>query len=262
MGFGVTDLRDLGLSSYEERAYRALLTTGPAAARTVADRSGVPEGRIYDVLNGLEARDVVEIRSGDPRRYAPVDPDEAVDRLLAQRLAGLEEQADRYRERAAAARSSLAPTPPVDANVWPSEFGDEDATTLLAERLATPTDRLVMAAGVPYEEAPPAAYRSEIDAFVDPLADAAGTVELLLSRRLADALADEIESVDAAVSIRALEDCNVTFEVVDGSVAYVDVPFPFADGRRFGFVEIRDETVARELERLFDDAWETAEPVA
>lgn len=258
----MTDLGDLGLSSYEEQAYRALLTTGPATARTVADRSGVPEGRIYDVLSGLEAREIVEVRSGDPRRYAPVDPDEAVDRLLARRLDELEERADRYRQRAAAARSSLAPTPPVDANFWPSEFGDEDATTLLAERLAKPTERLVMAAGVPYEAAAPAAYRSEIDAFVEPLETAEGSVELLLSRRLADALADEVATVGDAVSIRLLEECGVTFEVVDGTVAYVDVPLPFADGRRFGFVEIRDDAVARELERLFDAAWERAEPVA
>lgn len=259
----MTDLGELGLSSYEERAYRALLTTGPAAARTVAERSGVPEGRIYDVLGGLEARSLVESRTGEPRRYAPVAPEDAVDRLLTERLAELEAEADRYRERAAAVRSSLAPTPPIDGNVWVSSFGDENATTLIRELLAGATDRLVMAAGVPYETAPPAAYRSEIEAFLEPVRETDVTVDLLFSRSLAAALTEEVAAVaaDETVSIGLLEECNVTFEVVDGTEAYVDLSHPFASGNRFGFVEIRDATVAEELERLFDDAWADAEPV-
>ncbi len=40
----MTELEELGLSSYEESAYRALLASGAATARTVSETSGVPTG--------------------------------------------------------------------------------------------------------------------------------------------------------------------------------------------------------------------------
>lgn len=266
----MSDLSDLGLSSYEEQAYRALLATGPETARTVADRSGVPAGRIYDVLNGLEARGIVDSRPGEPRLYAPVDPDEAVDRLVDERLAELDAQAERYRDLAADVRSSLTPTPPIDGSVWLADLGDEDATTVIGEQLESVTDRFAMAVGPPYVGASPEAYAAEIEATVDHLpSETDVAVDVLLDRTLVDELAEtetvpRLRDADAEIDlrIRQLEGVTVAFDVVDGTEAYVDVPHPFADGRRFGFVEIRDATVAREFERVFDAAWADADPVA
>lgn len=259
----MTDLTELGLSSYEEQAYRALSSTGPANARTVADRSSVPEGRIYDVLDGLEARGLVTTRTGEPRTYVPVDPGEAIDRLLAARLEELDATAERYRELAANARARLAPTPPADGNVWLASLGCEDSITLIGEQLSAATDRLVQTVGPPYDRAPFEAYASEVDAFLDHLG-ADVTVDLLIDRTLVDRLAegiDRLSGVDADVTVKQLDGVDVTFDVVDGTEAYVDVPHPFVEGRRLGFVEVRDSDVARELEGVFDAVWADADPV-
>lgn len=258
----MTRLTDLGLSSYEAQAYRALLATGPAPARTVVDRSEVPEGRIYDVLDGLESRGLVRSTAGEPRRYEPVDPEDAIDRLLASRLEELDAEADRYRALAAEARSTLAPTPPTAGHVWLSAFEDADALALIEEMLATVEDRFVMAVGAPYAGAALADYRREVEAFADALpTDAA--VDVLLDAELVDPLLAHIDGLDAAegVSVRQLPAVDVTVEVVDGAAAYVDLVHPFATGRRLGFVEIREAEVASDLEALFDEAWARAEPV-
>lgn len=67
-------LRALGLAEYPARAYLALLELGPANARAVADRSGVPRGKIYATLNDLHVRGLVEVTPERPHRYvaAPV----------------------------------------------------------------------------------------------------------------------------------------------------------------------------------------------
>lgn len=67
-------LRALGLAEYPARAYLALLELGPSGARAVADRSGVPRGKIYATLNDLHARGLVEVTPERPHRYvaAPV----------------------------------------------------------------------------------------------------------------------------------------------------------------------------------------------
>lgn len=53
----------------------------------------------------------------------------------------------------------------------------------------------------------------------------------------------------------------MTFDVVDGTEAYVEVPRPFAGGERFGFVEVRNPAVARAFERAFDAVWSEADPI-
>lgn len=259
----MTSLTELGLSSYEEQAYRTLLATGPAPARTVADRSGVPAGRIYDVLDGLASRGLVQSQTGDPRLYEPCGPAAAAETLLADRLADLEAEADRYRDLAADARETLTPTPPTDGNVWLSAFDDADAVTLIGEILSAATDRFVMAVGTPYVGASVDEYRQELDAFVEQMPTDV-TVEVLLDEALIDAYAEVFGTVsdrDADLSVRTRPDIQLTVEVVDGTSAYVDVPHPFVDGRRVGFVEIRDRDVAAEIERLFDEAWAEADPV-
>lgn len=42
----MTELGELGLSSYEEKAYRTLLVTGAVTAAELSDTSGVPKGRM------------------------------------------------------------------------------------------------------------------------------------------------------------------------------------------------------------------------
>ncbi len=88
----MSELGMLGLSSYEEKVYRSLLVTGAATATELSEISAVPKGRIYDVLNGLEARRLIRMRSSDPNQYVAVQPETVVDRLLAERAYELKQE--------------------------------------------------------------------------------------------------------------------------------------------------------------------------
>ena len=69
----MASLRDLGLSEYEERAYRSLLETGPTTAKELSRTSDVPMGRIYDVLNSLETHSLVRSQVASRRSSAVSD---------------------------------------------------------------------------------------------------------------------------------------------------------------------------------------------
>ena len=255
-------LQELGLSSYEERVYRALVASGRARARTVADRSDVPRGRVYDVLGGLENRGLVRATDDDPRRYVAIDPEGAVDRLLEDRLAELEDRAEQYRSIAARARSSFAPTPPVEGQFWPGDLGAEDAQTLIREWMSVADDWFVMATGPPYAEAPAGAYEDEYRAFVDDLSPGV-TVRLLVESAVADELppfVDRLAETEVDAVIREVEHIGTTFAVMDDAISYIDVPHPEHHGERFGFVEFRDQTVANRLDTLFREMWADAAP--
>lgn len=90
-------LESFGLSGYLARAYVALLDLGPAQARDVAERSAVPQGRIYDVLEKLHARGLIELLPEAPKRYRALAFQAFIERELSfhtERARLLERQRD------------------------------------------------------------------------------------------------------------------------------------------------------------------------
>jgi HTH-type transcriptional regulator, sugar sensing transcriptional regulator len=81
-GRSVDELTRLGLTTYEARAYVALLGRGSFTAAQVARQSSVPRQRIYDVLASLVERGLSTSRPGRVVHYAAVAPDQALERLL------------------------------------------------------------------------------------------------------------------------------------------------------------------------------------
>jgi len=70
-------LREIGLTSYETRAYLALIESGVMTASQVSERSEVPYSKIYETLNSLQRKGWIETKKGRPTRYYPKAPSEA-----------------------------------------------------------------------------------------------------------------------------------------------------------------------------------------
>jgi sugar-specific transcriptional regulator TrmB len=115
---GVDLLVQLGLTSYEAKAYHALLQRGSSTASHVAELSGIPRQRAYDVLAGLVAKGLASARPGQAARYTATPPNLVIDRLLADRrqaLAALERDAGPVvRQMAAAYEAGSQHTDPLD----------------------------------------------------------------------------------------------------------------------------------------------------
>lgn len=69
------------LNIYEAKVWLALLSKGIASAREVADLSGVPRSRTYDVLESLEKRGFAITKIGKPVRYISVKPTEIIEKM-------------------------------------------------------------------------------------------------------------------------------------------------------------------------------------
>ena len=70
-------LREIGLTSYETRAYLALIESGVMTASQVSERSDVPYSKIYETLNSLQRKGWIETKKGRPTQYYPKSPSEA-----------------------------------------------------------------------------------------------------------------------------------------------------------------------------------------
>ncbi len=91
-------LVDLGLTSYEAKAYLALLRRDSSTPADVARLARVPRQRIYDVLATLVQRGLVSQRPGPPAKYAAASPEFAIERLLLRRREELAELERKSRE--------------------------------------------------------------------------------------------------------------------------------------------------------------------
>src|ERR687892_2581620 len=83
-------LTELGLTSYEAKAYVALTRRDSSTAAQTARLSNVPRQRIYDVLATLVEKGLASTRPGDVVKYRATPPAQAIEGLLARRRQELE----------------------------------------------------------------------------------------------------------------------------------------------------------------------------
>jgi sugar-specific transcriptional regulator TrmB len=92
----IAQLTRLGLTSYEAKAYLALIRRDSYTAAQVARQSGLPRQRIYDVLGSLVQKGLASSRPGSVVKYAATPPELALDRLIEahrQELSDMEREA-------------------------------------------------------------------------------------------------------------------------------------------------------------------------
>ncbi|WP_435128820.1 HTH-type sugar sensing transcriptional regulator TrmB [Halobaculum sp. D14] len=65
------------LGEYEIDAYLAVLENGELTASDIANRTDIPQPRVYDTVRSLSDRGLVELRESRPMKIVAVDPDEA-----------------------------------------------------------------------------------------------------------------------------------------------------------------------------------------
>ncbi|RBI59484.1 TrmB family transcriptional regulator [halophilic archaeon] len=260
----MSELGELGLSSYEEKVYRTLLVTGAVTAAELSDTSGVPKGRIYDVLNGLEARKLIRTQSSDPKQYVAVQPETVVDKLLAERAFELKQQWNRYRERAETVRSNLLPTPPTESSFWLGSLGSDEMSTALKQHMQTAENVVHATVGTPYENATWETLQAEVEAFFEGVG-ADLTVELLFSERIVTVLPDRfprlLDDQSPDVTVRTIPEIVLSFDVIDHVETTIDIPHPVSGEDRIGVIGIKDSQVVKEFEQCFQQLWSDADPL-
>lgn len=80
------------LNIYETKIWLALLSKGIASAGEVAELSGVPRSRAYDVLESLEKRGFAIIKIGKPVKYIAVKPTEVIEKMKSKTMLDAQEK--------------------------------------------------------------------------------------------------------------------------------------------------------------------------
>ncbi|ESS11283.1 MAG: putative transcriptional regulator [uncultured archaeon A07HR60] len=261
-------LCELGASSYEDRAYRGLLSLGSGTARAVADEADIPMGRVYDALNGLEGRGLVRVQTaGEPKRYTPVEPETAVDRLIDARRQDLQAEIDAYEMGRGELVERLGSARGTDDQFWTATVGPARTIELLLERLEVADERLVIVA-----DTIAARFNNEVgnrllECALTAIQDGVEVLVLLSPAVFEDTIAtftaEQIELAlgTAPLSVRISRGLHGNFHIIDDEEVCLELPDPLAPAERFGLVDVRDSSFAQRVTAGFEDVWESAEEV-
>ena len=83
---------NFNLNIYETKVWIALLGKGVASAGEIAEVSGVPRSRTYDVLEGLEKRGFTIMKLGKPVKYIAIKPKIIIEKLKTKTMKESEEK--------------------------------------------------------------------------------------------------------------------------------------------------------------------------
>ncbi|MBW6442517.1 hypothetical protein K0A97_01895 [Patescibacteria group bacterium] len=86
----IKDYFDLNI--YETKVWLALLSKGVASAGQIAEASGIPRSRTYDVLESLEKKGFALIKLGKPVKYIGVRPHIVLEKLKNNLRKSIEEK--------------------------------------------------------------------------------------------------------------------------------------------------------------------------
>ena len=248
----------LGLNTYEAKAYLAMVLRQSWVAGELATQAGIPRQRIYDVLARLVERGLALDRPGRVTRFSAVDPDTAIQRLIAVQRQELDELSTRSQDLALTLRRTWERGQDVPAAEVRVEVLREPAlaTVRAREVVESATSELCVLA--------PASgpLRLPDASSVARVLHAGGTVRLLLQSGpagdLTDDLTDDLAAGrEAGADVRVVDHAPLGLVLADRRT--VVICLDSADDATDLVVE--HEALAASLQLTFDHSWEQAKEV-
>ncbi len=74
----IRELMKFGLTENEARCYLSLLRLAKSSASELCKNTGIPDSKIYKILDSLEKKGFIKVEEGIPRKYIPCDPEKCI----------------------------------------------------------------------------------------------------------------------------------------------------------------------------------------
>jgi sugar-specific transcriptional regulator TrmB len=250
----IRDLTGLGLTTYEAKAYVALIGRESFTAAQVARQGELPRQRIYDVLGSLVEKGLASSRPGAVVKYAAIAPDLAIERLLAVRRQGLEalerSAAEVITELAPAFARGRAHTDPLeyievlrDAGAISERFADlqssvkREILVFTKPPYATPPQENLAGLGVARSHTARSVY--EQSAFDDP-----------------QVIAGIRAFVEAGEEARFVEELPLKLAIIDETTVMLEMRDPVGSGRDLTIMVVEHPSLAMVLKAAFESYWQ------
>jgi len=265
-------LKKLGLTGYQANAYITLVKLGSAEASEIARNAKIPMGRIYSVLSNLEEARLIRAQDTRPRRYACVEPSNAMERLLKNRQEELNHasvELENLSSELASELSGMKGGNPAK-NFWTVAIG-EDSHELYSECISSAKKEVLffMASRIASERVKTKVMKGKYSGILSALSEALRRgveVKAILSRDVNFHILEEHPEVKKMMmhmgekfNCRLAEIPSTPFDIIDRENVLLKMQNPVNPSELFAVVNIRDTKLAEELRKKFAAIWEKAE---
>jgi len=250
----VTRITRLGLTTYEARAYAALVRRESFTAAQVARQADLPRQRIYDVLGSLVHKGLAAARPGATVKYAAVAPELAVERLMSlqrDRLAELERDAasvlDTLNPEYEAGRSHTDPLEYIEV------LRDAAAINRRFVELQAQVRREILVFTKPPYARPPEENVEGIEVSRTHRARSVYEVSALDDDNTATAIQ---RFMDAGTEARFVERLPLKLVIIDEAIVMFGMDDPVASSDAVTIVVVEHPALAQTLKLAFDATWD------
>jgi len=250
----VDQLVRLGLTTYEARAYIALVRRDSYTAAQIARTAGLPRQRIYDVLASLVEKGLASARPGSVVKYAALAPDFAVERLVASRraeMSALERDASDVIGRLApeyqAGRSHSDPLEYIDV------LRDRGAINERFTELQAGVKNEILVFTRPPYATPPQENVEGIEVARSHLARSIYEHSVLDDPKVAAGIR---KFIDAGEEARFVDELPLKLVIIDEAIVMFGMQDPVAGTEDLTIMVVEHPALARTLKLAFNRVWE------
>ncbi len=256
-------LEEFGLTRYESKAYLTLLSRGVCDARKLSSKSGLPFGRIYDVLSSLESKGLVEKQATRPKKFLAVEPRFALKRLLDlknEEMKTIMQRAGEVEEEL----SSMSVKTPKKSLFWSVAVGERTIKSHM-EKLAETKRELL--AYVELHKIGMQGKEREISTFLKVLSELIEkgvSVKLLIGCKDTKTLEKMLPLITPflgfleAMQVKVIPRISNPFDVIDGEKVQLKVRNPAKPEEYFASIYVWQKEFAEELRNKFNEMWKEA----
>jgi sugar-specific transcriptional regulator TrmB len=247
------ELTALGLTTYEARAYVALLGRDSFTAAQVSRQADLPRQRIYDVLAALVEKGLASSRPGRVVKYAAVDPELAIERLVAEHRRQLEDLERNARsvvaDLAPAFASGQGHTDPLE---YIEVLRDAGAINERFIELQAGVQREILVFTKPPWATPP---QENVEGLKLTRTHTARSVYEMAIFEDAEALAGIKRFIDAGEEARVVEALPLKLVIIDESIVMFGMQDPVGSGHDLTIMVVEHPSLARVLKTAFEATW-------
>jgi sugar-specific transcriptional regulator TrmB len=256
-------LKELGLSNYEAEAYLKVVELCVAEAGEICKKTEIPFGRVYQELNSLASKGLIEVQNTRPKKYRARKP----------RLAFMETQLQKTIEAASQIEEIISkeiPTAPKERTFWTTTAGIEEAVEMIRSNFEEAEKEIciILHHTHPQEECDFKGSEATIFNEAIKATERGVKIKALLTEEF---IITEMkilkeqgikEKIMDNVEIRVMKRATPSyFEVIDGEKVVLKVDNPKNPAQILAMTKIWDVKLAKEIRAIFEEMWSEAKPI-
>ncbi|MDY0386116.1 MAG: helix-turn-helix domain-containing protein [Methanolobus sp.] len=267
-------LRNVGFNKYESVAYLTILKDGFTDAATLSNRSRIPMGKIYSVLDYLETMGFVEVQHSRPKKYRAIEANIAFEQFFEKKETEMQRELRTLRKTIDDIINKLSQyhaQDETDQHFWSAAMGNAEVMKMIKSVYNEAKNEICIVV--------PRNIRSmEFDQFKNMFASMFhDTLLPLMKKGIKIRMIDpnpalirvlrewHISSEDETVMQKVFENLEIKsldtphrFLLIDKNLVILEVADPISLDNIFGMVKIYDPVLSAQLHEQFEDSWQKA----